>query len=79
MRRCLTNDISYHRRVAQCHITVTSEDIAAAMVESGYAVDWTYYSCGHYKPLMISAAARKSGLWHRKPGLMHRLSRDRSS
>jgi endonuclease YncB( thermonuclease family) len=45
---CLPVDTDkYSRTVAQCWVGET--DVACEMVKAGHAVDWPYFSHGHYK------------------------------
>ena len=58
----------YKRIVAVC--TVDGSDIAALLVETGYAMDYPRYSKGHYAQMQAKAKSQKRGLWSgdfRKP------------
>jgi len=59
---CLTSSHDgYGRAVATCF--VGTEDIGAAMVSTGYAVDYPAYSHGKYRQQEDEARAAKRGLW----------------
>jgi endonuclease YncB( thermonuclease family) len=56
----------YGREVAVCwgqYDTYGRFDIAAAMVQAGWALDWPRYSRGAYAVQQESAKANKSGIW----------------
>jgi len=52
---------SYKRQV--CQVWRGSQDIAAAMVLSGYAFDWPQYSHGLYQKQENAAKASHAGVW----------------
>jgi endonuclease YncB( thermonuclease family) len=51
----------YGRTVATC--SVAGEDIGAAMVRSGWALDYERYSGGHYAAEQLEAEQAQRGLW----------------
>ena len=56
-----TGERSYDRIVAQCW-AADGRDLAAAMVEDGWAHDWPRFSGGRYAEAQASAAANHRGL-----------------
>lgn len=59
---CHQTDIDrYDRVVGRC--SAGGLDIAAWMVESGHALDWTRYSKGEYAGPQNSAQAARRGIW----------------
>ena len=56
-----TGDKSYDRLVAKCFLGKT--DLAAFMVENGWAVDWPKFSKGDYADEMQKAQQQKLGIW----------------
>jgi endonuclease YncB( thermonuclease family) len=56
----------YGRLVAACSVTASngaSIDVAEAMVRSGWAIDYTRYSKGHYAAAQTAARSERRGLW----------------
>jgi endonuclease YncB( thermonuclease family) len=51
----------YGRAVARC--TVAGEDVGAAMVRSGWALDYERYSGGAYAAEQLEAEQAQRGLW----------------
>lgn len=51
------------RIVSQCVFTENGGDVAAWIVEAGYAVDWPEFSGGKYKALEDEARLAKRGMW----------------
>jgi len=56
------NTDRYKRTVARCY--VRGEDIAALMVRSGFAFDYTRYSRGAYSAQQKAAKSERRGLWN---------------
>ncbi len=50
----------YGRVVAVCR---TAGELYAAMVRRGWAVDYTHYSGGHYRPEERDARRERLGIW----------------
>jgi endonuclease YncB( thermonuclease family) len=51
------------RYVSECWRDDSKEDVAACMVQSGWATDWPGYSGGHYAPLEAGPKASRRGVW----------------
>ena len=51
----------YKRTIARC--TVGGRDLGSLMVQSGWAVDFTRYSRGHYATEETAAKDDERGLW----------------
>jgi endonuclease YncB( thermonuclease family) len=59
---CVERDVDrYDRTVATC--TVAGQDIGAAMVRQGWALDFERYSGGHYAAEQLEAEQAQRGLW----------------
>lgn len=54
---------SHGRLVSECVFSDNGGDIAAWIVEAGYAVDWPKFSGGKYKALEDEARLAKRGMW----------------
>jgi endonuclease YncB( thermonuclease family) len=51
------------RLIAECWRDDDKMDVAACMVRSGWATDYTGYSGGYYAPLEVDPKAARLGLW----------------
>jgi len=62
--RCVGRGRSYDRTVGLCR-DEAGRDVAAEMVQRGWAWDWPRYSGGRYAALERSARAARRGVWGR--------------
>lgn len=57
-----TGQRTYERIVARCR-TADGRDLEAAMVEAGWATDFTQYSHGRYLPAQVRAVVARRGMY----------------
>jgi endonuclease YncB( thermonuclease family) len=62
------------RTVAVCRLS-SGDDIGAAMVSAGWAIDWPHYSGGRYRWLQDGAHLGARGLWSERGGPTWRMWR----